>query len=251
MPRTTHALAALLAVALIVPTLQAQDAKKPPPPTEFSGDLAIVSASGNTSTSTVSANERLLHRVARWEFLQSFGTVTGKTAGVQSSDLLRAGLRADYGIASRFAIYLLGAYDRDKFSGIDNRYGEGIGGVAKILANDADQLDLEAGYQRTQERSVDGLHDSFSSLRAATSYKHAFTKAAYFLQTAEFLPNLDDSKDLRINSETALAAPLSTHIAMKFDYTVRFDNEPALNAAGTLSLQKSDRIFAAGIQITY
>jgi hypothetical protein len=32
---------------------------------------------------------------------------------------------------------------------------------------------------------------------------------------------------------------------------VRYDNLPALNAAGTAPLQKTDRIFATGIQITF
>lgn len=228
----------------------AQDSKKPPA-TEFSGDLGLVDVSGNKSVSTFNVNERLVRRVERWEFRQDFGAVYGKTDGVESSNLWRAGLRGDFGLSPRFALYGLTAFDRNKFAGIKSRFAEGIGGVAKLVTTDIDQFNVEAGFQLTQQKNVDGTDESFSSLRGATSWKHAFSKAAYFFQGVEFLPNLDNSKDLRINTETAVVAPLSTHVGMKFSYVVRFDNEPSLNAAGTASLKKSDRILSAGIQLSY
>jgi putative salt-induced outer membrane protein len=78
-----------------------------------------------------------------------------------------------------------------------------------------------------------------------------FSENAYFFQGVEVLPNLDDSDDYRINSETSIVAPLSSHVAMKASYQVRFDNLPSLNAAGTAPLRKSDRIFSTGIQLTF
>jgi len=44
---------------------------------------------------------------------------------------------------------------------------------------------------------------------------------------------------------------VSARIGLKFSYVVRYDNLPALNAAGTAPLQKTDRIFSTGIQITF
>ena len=64
-------------------------------------------------------------------------------------------------------------------------------------------------------------------------------------------PEEFESKDLRINSETTLIAPLSAHVGMKLSYLVRFDNLPALNAAGTAPLRKTDRILSSGIQISF
>lgn len=229
---------------------RAQEAKKPPV-MEFTGDLGIVDVTGNTSVSTFNSNERLIRRFAHWELQQVFGAVYGKTDGKESSNLWRFGLRGDYGLGSRFALYGLTAFDRNKFAGITSRFSEGLGLVGKLIVTDVDQLNIEGGFELTQQDNVDGTTDNFSSLRGATTWKHAFSKAAYFYQAAEFLPNLSESKDLRINTETALVAPLSTHIGMKFSYVVRFDNLPSLNAAGTAPLRKSDRIFSAGIQLSY
>ena len=240
---------ALLTCALAA-AASAQDAKKPPP-LEFSGDLGLVSVTGNTSVSTFSMNEKFIRRIEKWEFKQDFGSVYGKTDGAESSNLLRADVRADYTLAEHWALYALTAYDRDKFAGIKGRFAEGLGAVAKIIANDVNQLNVEAGYQLTQQRNLIGPDDNFSALRVASSWKHAFTKTSYFSEAVEYLPNLQNHDDYRINNETAVVAPLSTHIGMKLSYIVRFANDPPLNAAGTEQLRKTDRILSAGIQVTY
>lgn len=228
----------------------AQDAKKPPP-VEFSGDLGFVSVTGNTTVSTFSMNEKFIRRITKWEFKQDFGSVYGKTDGAESSNLVRAGVRADYSLAEHWALYALTAYDRNKFAGIKSRFAEGVGGVAKIIATDVNQLNVEAGYQLTQQRNLIGPDDNFSALRLASSWKHVFTKTSYFSEAVEYLPNLENHDDYRINSESAVVAPLSTHIGIKLSYIVRFSNDPPLNAAGTEQLRKVDRIFSTGIQVTY
>ena len=53
------------------------------------------------------------------------------------------------------------------------------------------------------------------------------------------------------DTETSIVAPLSSHVAMKASYQVRFDNLPSLNAAGTAPLRKSDRILSTGIQLSF
>src|SRR3569623_1250838 len=112
----------LLSCALAA-VAHAQDAKKPPP-VEFSGVLGVVSVAGNTTGSTFSANERFVRRIERWEFKQDFGSVYGKTDGSESSNLVRAGVRADYTLAQHWALYALTAYDRNKFAGIRSRFAE-------------------------------------------------------------------------------------------------------------------------------
>ncbi len=221
-----------------------------PPPTELTADLGFVSVSGNTAVTTVNIGQRLVRRLAPWEFRQDLALVYGRTDGVESSNLWRAALRGDYAVSSRLAIYARTGFERNKFAGIDARFAEGLGGVLKVLETGVDQMDLQAGLEATQQESLDRM-DSFMSLRAAMSWKHALGASASFFQSVEVLPNLDDSDDLRVNSETALVAPLSQRVGIKASYQVRFDNQPALNAAGTAPLRKSDRILSTSIQISF
>ena len=68
---------------------------------------------------------------------------------------------------------------------------------------------------------------------------------AFFTQTLEALFNLQDSEDLRVNSETAITAPLSRQIALKASYVVRFDNQPEPG------FEDTDRILTTGVQIVF
>lgn len=239
----------LVAITLLPAAAHAQS--DAPPPSEFNADLGFVSVAGNTSVTTLSIGEKWIRRLARWEFRQELGAVYGKTDGTESSNLWRTSLRGDYGLGSNLALYARTAFDRNKFAGVKSRFAEGVGLVWKATATAIDQLNVEGGFELTQQNNLDGTNDSFSSLRAASTWKHLFSETAYFFQGIEFLPNLDESEDYRINSETSVVAPLSSRVAMKVSYQVRFDNLPSLNAAGTAPLKKSDRILSTGIQVTF
>jgi putative salt-induced outer membrane protein len=240
----------IASVMALIPTLANAQAKAPPP-SEFSADLGFVNVSGNTSVTSLSAGERWIRRLAPWEFRQDLGAVYGETDGTETSNMWRASLRGDYGLGANMALYARTAFDRNKFAGIKSRFAEGLGVVAKLAATDINQLNVEAGFELTQQDNLDGTSDSFSSLRAASTWKHMLSASAWFFQGVEVLPNLDESDDYRINSETSIVAPLSSKVAMKASYIVRFDNLPSLNAAGTAPLRKSDRIFSTGIQVTF
>ena len=229
--------------------LCAQDA--PPPPWEFTSDLGFVNASGNTSVTTLNVGERLIRRTDNWQFTQDFGVVYGRTDGVESSNFWRAGLRSDYSLSERFALYGRVGFDRNRFAGISRRFAEGVGGVAKLVNTSANEWNVEAGFEATQQRDLLGASDNFASLRAATLWKHKFSENSHFLQLVEVLPNLDVSEDLRVNAESTLVAPLSTHIGLTISYIVRYDNLPAFNAAGTARLKKSDRMLSTGIRVSY
>jgi putative salt-induced outer membrane protein len=241
----------LIVLATCITSTLAGAQAKAPPPSEFNTDLGFVSVTGNTSITTLSLGEKWIRRIAPWEFRQELGTVYGKTDGEETSNLWKASLRGDYGLGANMAIYARTAFDRNKFAGVKSRFAEGVGLVAKLAATDVNQLNVEGGFELTQQDNLDGTSDSFSSLRAASTWKRMFSANAYFFQGVEFLPNLDDSDDYRINSEMMIVAPLSSHVAMKASYQVRFDNLPSLNASGTAPLKKSDRILSTGIQLTF
>lgn len=248
---TPRAVSTSLTLVMCLTATSAFAQAKAPPPSEFSADLGFVSVSGNTSVTTLSMGEKWIRRITRWEFKQDLGAIYGKTDGTETSNLWRASLRGDYGLGGNMALYARTAFDRNKFAGVKSRFAEGLGLVVKLQATDINQLNVEGGFELTQQDNLDGTSDSFSSLRAASTWKHMFSANAYFFQGVEFLPNLDESDDYRINSETTIVAPLSSHVAMKASYQVRFDNLPSLNAAGTAPLRKSDRILSTGIQVTF
>ncbi|HTJ21040.1 MAG TPA: hypothetical protein VL383_01555, partial [Gemmatimonadaceae bacterium] len=105
------------------------------------------------------------------------------------------------GLLSRHALGALrahGARSR-QVRRIDSRFAEGLGVVAKLIATNIKEHNLEGGLQVTQQRDLEGVNGNFG---------------------------------------------------LKLSYVVRFDNLPALNAAG-IPLEKTDRILSSGIQLSF
>ncbi len=228
--------------AVVASSLSAQDAPKP---REFSADVGYVSTTGNTELSTLSLGEKLILRAGRWEHKQGFGTVYASQDGKQTSNLLFTNWRSDWAFTPRLALFGYAGFDRNEFAGISRRFEEAAGLAVKVLTLPNDQWSVEAGLALNQQRSTAGATLDFSSVRSATTFKHLFSKHAYFLQLVEFLPSLKVSEDYRVNTESAIVAPLSAHIAMKAAYVVRFDNLPEVGR------RKNDRILTSGLQFNW
>jgi len=233
-------LPALLALGFALPAA-AQDA----PRLQATTDLGFVNAAGNTDVTTFNLGEELLLSSGPWGIKQTFGVVYGRSDGTVSTSLWRAGIRGDRSVGGRLGIYLLGAFDRNTFAGITRRFEEGAGLVLRALETPTDRLEFEGGGGLTQQRSTTGESTSFASARAASTYRRSFSEASHVQLSSEVLPNLEDSEDLRVNSTAELVAPISARIGMRLAYTIRFDNLPEPG------FEKTDRLFTAGLQISF
>ena len=234
---------ALAATALAVSATAS--AQAPKPATTFTGDLGFVSASGNTELTTLNLGEKISHTDGKWALSQLAAYVYGETSKKESANQLRLALRADYAMNPRFGAYAAAQFERNSYAGFNRRTDELLGLLWRAIIAPMDSLGVEAGAVFTQQDNVDGSTESFPSGRAAGNYKHLFSKAAYFQQLVEYLPNLKTSGEYRFNSESALVAPISAHIGVKVGYALRYDSAPPPKFGTT------DRVFTTGIQLSY
>jgi putative salt-induced outer membrane protein len=245
MPASAHRLAAVSLVALIAAAPALAQSPTDSVGWHFTAAAGYVQTSGNTELSSVNVGERLLFRPTRqWAFTQSASWIYGKSAGTESANQVIAGLRADYFLTDRLSLYALGGYERNRFAGITSRTEEAAGLAWGAVRSGRQRLDLEAGVGNNQQRSPGLPADNFWSSRAAAKYRFSFTDKAYIEEAAEILSDLKDTKDERVNSSTALVAPLTGAIALRFGFLVRFDNVPVPG------FKKTDTTFTSGIQLT-
>ena len=232
-------------IALISSGAATIDTTKKKPVTSFTGDLGFVSATGNTNITTLSVGDKIVHTNGRWMFTQIGTYVNGETDNKQTANQLLLSARADFAFVPRLSVFLGGSYERNTFAGFNSRTDEiaGIAWHAVVAPKDSARIDV--GGVATQEADVDSVHQSYPSARAAVSYKHQFSKLAYFHQFLEYIPNLRTSGSYRFNTESALVAPISAHISMKLSYAIRFDSRPQPNFGTT------DRLLTTGIQVSY
>jgi putative salt-induced outer membrane protein len=244
----TGAAMALMACSTISASAQAPKEK----PVKFTGDIGFVNTAGNTSVTTLTVGDKLTARTGRVLFTQVLALVYGKNEGVENANSQQVRGRGDYSLTARLSGYGFVGYERDKFAGISHRTDEGVGLAFAAWRDSSNELDVEGGAGLVQETRFltppagPTSADNFVSGRAALRYKHAFTRNTYFQQSLEYLPNLETTSDYRINSESALVAPISAHIGLKMAYQVKYNHLPLQTI-----VKRTDRLFTTGLQITF
>jgi putative salt-induced outer membrane protein len=238
----------VVAAALAVPGAGRAQAPAAPPPAPLIRtqiDLGFVSTSGNSSVRTLNVGEQLTVKPDPWKFTQTFAIVNGYTGGVETVNTLTAGLRADYAVGAHVRLFALGNFTRNRFAGIAQRFEEALGLSYGVLTGPTHVLDVEAGAGRNQQTGLVGLSHQTWVSRAAAHYKLSFTSHAYFDQKIEATADFQNARDMLINAESALVAPIAGHVALKLGYIVHFANQPQPG------FKKADTILSAGLQLQF
>lgn len=234
------------AVLPLMLMLQADTVTRKPPEIKFSGDVGFVSTAGNTSVQTINLGDKLSVRYGNVTLAQQFAVVYGKSKGVTVTSIWRASLRGDIQFSASLGAYGLINYERNVFAGLESRVGNVVGLTAIVLKSDRSMLAFESGISVTTQRGIPprGRDSDFLGGRFASNFTHKFSAKASLTQTLEFLPNFRESRDLRVNTETLLLAPITKHIGVKLSYVIRYDGLPE---EGYLT---TDRLFTSGLQVT-
>ena len=219
----------------------------------FAGDAGIVSTSGNTRVTTISVGDKLIAHWDGWTMSQVFSVTYGHNDTAVTASLWHGALRADrsfanpdHSLASRSAVYLLAQYDRNTFAGFRSRISPSAGLALVAIGDSLNVLRIEAGAGYTWQRSITSdTNRAYLSGRAAASYHRKLGTKSAFDQHVEVIPDFVVSRDVRINSETSVTAPITAGIAMKADYLIHFDGLPEPG------FKKTDRILTTGVQVTF
>lgn len=214
------------------------------PTLRFTGDIGYVSAGGNSSAQTLNLGDRVTIKSGILALTQQFSVVHGRSKGETVTSLWRASIRIDVTVDSGMTLYGSSNYERNVFAGLASRVGNTAGVSARVVTSTTDRLSVEGGVSLTVQRGVSETQDmDFLGGRAATLYVHRIGPRATFTQSVEFLPNFHDGEDLRINSESALLAPISKQVGIKLSFAIRYDGLPQ---PGYL---RTDRLFTSGLQV--
>lgn len=219
--------------------------EQPPKPVRFTADFSYVDTGGNTDLVTVSMGEKVEYDPpSRFGFRQHLSWVYGRTDGDESGNQLQSGVRGTYEIGSRLELYLGIGYGYDLYAGVKRRFEE-LGGLSvTVVESTRHRLLFEGGVSFFQETTTEDRDQWFVAGRGAVEYRFQFTEKASVQQSLEYLANLENGGDYRLNSETALVAPLAGIFALKASYVIRYRGQPP---AG---FETTDTVFRTGIQVT-
>ncbi len=241
--------AALAASALVASGSRVAAQAAPPSPAgwTFHGtvDAAYVSATGNSQITTGSLGDKLTLARGNWTLRQSAAYVYGKTDGTESANQLRAGVRAEYRLTSRFSAFAGANYERNPYAGFSRRLDELFGAQWRALTAAHDSVTISVGGLYTLQSNTNGTTSDSPSGHLAAWYKHTFRPNTFFSQSVDYIPDLTQPGERRTNAESILSAPLTSLISLRLSYLMQYNSQPPA------SFRTTDRIFTSGLQVAF
>lgn len=236
-------LAAVL-VTLALPVLAEEEAEEPARPWTNEAEFSYVSTTGNAETTTLSFSDKYVYSWEKASFtvfasalradattvtLENLdGTVSETRVNEKTAENYELTLGYRREIQKRLYWYAGTGWYRNRFAGIDDRYGVSGGVGYKLIDGSKHVLDAEVGIGYTWETQVTGVENNFTDSRVFLGYDFNINETAKLDSDLTILPNLDDSEDLRVNWITAVTASLTSKLALRLSYAVKYDRQPAV-----------------------
>lgn len=168
-------------------------------------------------------------------------------------------VRYDYFFAENVAGFVAVSARRDPFQGLDLRLNVGPGLAYYFIDEKVQRLWAELGYdfqldlrdqdyideQEALDATIDiAGEEARHNIRAFVGYDNQVTDAAKFSTGLEYLQNVTDTKNLRVNFDAALAVQLNQDFALATTVSIRYDNNPLPG------VEKTDLITALNLVYT-
>lgn len=197
----------------------------PPPAYQNESQVAVVQTSGNTTTESLSLKQLSTYTKDK---------DTGKVAGSYlktSTDSVDTALKWDIGaryerlLSDKFSGYIGYSVESDRFANFIQRNNADLGGKYQIRKTEKYDLLSELGYRYTIEDRVNEISDDYySSVRLYLEGVYRINATNSAKLWVEYLPNLDETENYKINSEASLSSAINTMFSLKVAYLVNYNN---------------------------
>jgi putative salt-induced outer membrane protein YdiY len=244
-------------------------------------ELSYVATSGNADSSTVGFKNLLARQWEEARFEMRAGAIrvateseTRTAVGTPASFVVLEESfeettaesyflngRYDREITERFFWYAGAGWERNRFAGIENRYGA-QGGVGNIwISRDDMSFRTDYALTYTDEETVAGIDDNFAGVRVSWDYKHQLRPSTAYQNTLVVDENLDETDDLRADMLNRLTVTMSERLALQVSLQALWDNQPAFEAIALtppgpvptvlVELEDLDTIFTTSLVINF
>ena len=219
---------ALVAVVAGGRDVQAQEDQQPPPAAwPGSLGLAYLATSGNSDTQTLGLDFEVKRKAAPWGMDVSAQLNQASDSGVTTAERYYVDGRATYAASERWQYFGGASWERNTFAGYDLRTIVQGGAEYILLPGPTQNLSVSAGLSYTDENAVgDEPSTDYVGAVAGLTYKWAINDQAAVGEKLTYYGDLDTTANWRLWSTTSLTSSLSSRLAIKLSYEVRYTNRP-------------------------
>jgi putative salt-induced outer membrane protein len=214
--------------------LVAQEEEQKEPNWKSKIGLSYLATTGNSETSTLGLDFTFERRPTPWGF-----EITGSANRAEDDEVLTAERyflsgRAKRKLSDRLDLFAGVSGEQDQFALLDLRTLVEAGVVYTALTGPKHLLSLDGGLTYTDEDRIESEPDaSFAGAVGGLSYEFKINDTTTLTQRLLYYPNFEESADWRVNSDTGLQVAMSSLLAIKLSYELRYRNQPIGDAEDT------------------
>jgi len=217
-----------------------------PPTWDVSSELSFVATSGNTATRTTGIGADVTHQSGRATSHATVAYLSSSADGLTKTRSLTLRARQGFASGKRLQMFGEGAYERDRFAGVDGRTTATIGLGYSPATTGRHRLTIEGGGGITAERRVGADAPRFATASAAVHYLWTIAPGTRLAEDAAFSADLQSATNWRQTTVTAMTVSLSRVLSFKASHSIEYRHQPVVgfgrtdmrtSAALVLSLQ--------------
>lgn len=207
--------------------------------------FSYLGTTGNTENRNFGLDFNFKKPFPLWAIEGGLSYIRVEEREVLNSERYRANLKGLRSFTPKLDYFLLLDWERDKFSGFENRAGISTGIGYKILSSEKDLFYGEAGFSYFKEDYVSSQEEDYLAGLFGIKYIHNWTEKSKFQQKIVYIPNFEEGSKWRGESETSAQASLTDRMALKFSFLLRYQNEPLEG------FKKTDTITALSLVLNF
>ena len=214
-------------------------------PNKLSLGLSYLATSGNSSSQTGGLDFLYKHKFDPWGLEVDANYLRAEQDGNLTAKKIFLGVRGSRALDADFDLFAAVSYLQDQFAGLDPRLLVAGGVTYKFLKGPEHELAFDVGLTWTRDDLVTDGSTSYAGAIGAARYTWNISKTAKFTEDLAFYPSFKQGSDWRFESATGVQASVSTAVALKFTYGVRYANRPVPG------FRKTDTQTAASLVINF
>jgi putative salt-induced outer membrane protein len=189
-------------------------------------ELGINTASGNSDILRYDGSFSLRREDERNLYWLKVGGRYGKSEGVKDTDGAQGEGKYERSLTERVYASLNGEVLRDRIADLSYRALGNVSLGRHFIWTDRTVLNLEMGPGYVREKKGN-MTDGFAAGRVAQYLEKLLNSSVRVWQSAEYVPNLEDTSVYYANAEVGLETLLVLNTSLKFVVQDRYDSSPA------------------------
>lgn len=208
------------------------------------GSLGAIMTTGNTETSDFGAAIKLTHTSGEWTQSGVVSADFGETNSVETKNRIAAAGQVDRILDERLSAYGRATFERDEFSGFENRYFVGAGLSYKAIVSEPTNWTILGGpgYRIDEIRTTGQTEESIGA-SLGSRFSHAFSETVALTNDTDVI--YADVSTQIVNT-LAVTFEIVGNLSGRVSYDVRHDTAPPAGFEKTDTAVRLSLVYKVG-----